>query len=206
MRGRDTSQRSTCSAKYSPTSWRHVPSRAERSCPCTAHDVRRPCWTAAAGQSRRSALGEVAVWGRQCPKVRLSWRDGRTLISRRRNVTPLEVKLQAVLRQGAPAIRVGRTSVSHRRRGCAQRPCHCRRRVRSQNPRSGQLRRPDENERAGRIPRVSWRRARDGGLRPDRSAPEIDEQRAVPGQAKDRAGTLALLEAGGAREAVGEGT
>jgi hypothetical protein len=47
-------------------------------------------------------LGKVAVCGRRCPKVRLSWRDGHTPISRRHNVTPLEVKLQAVLRQGAP--------------------------------------------------------------------------------------------------------
>ena len=43
----------------------------------------------------------VAVCGRHCPKVGLSWRDGRTFI-RRHNVSPLEVELQAVLRQGAP--------------------------------------------------------------------------------------------------------
>jgi hypothetical protein len=55
-------------------------------------------------------------------------------------------------------------------------------------------------------PRVSRRHPRDDGLRPDRRAPEVDEQRTAPGQAEDRAGTLALLEATGEREAIGEGT
>jgi hypothetical protein len=47
-------------------------------------------------------LGKVAVCGRQCPNFRLLWCNGRALIRGRHNVSPLEVKLLAVLRKGAP--------------------------------------------------------------------------------------------------------
>jgi hypothetical protein len=83
--------RAAVALRMAPTSWTARTTRRQRSGPnATSVEV------AAQGSVRLtqqranrsvSLLGEVAVCGRHCPKVRLSWRDGRALIRRRHNVT-----------------------------------------------------------------------------------------------------------------------